>query len=157
MSAKRCFCNRAYKSRDHSLAHIRACGTGARLDVVSTSSLRKASDAAPRPRSLLVLTLFWAVEYALGKMCNFLGLNRNIHSSNLSWKWRGAPYKTTILYIEPSMSFRVNLGEGNRRQEAKKVKKTCTFQQADTLPGSQAWKDTPSYSLSHNEAQIRLH
>ena len=35
-----------------------------------------------------------------------------IHSSNFTWKWRGALYKTTILYIGPSISFHVNLGEG---------------------------------------------
>ena len=37
-----------------------------------------------------------------------------LHSPKLTWKWRGAPYKTTILYIGPSMSFHVNLGEGKR-------------------------------------------
>ena len=37
---------------------------------------------------------------------------RNIHSSKLTWKWRGAYYETTILYIGPSMSFHVNSGEG---------------------------------------------
>ena len=31
----------------------------------------------------------------------------------LTWKWRGALYKTTILHIGPSMSFDVNWGEGN--------------------------------------------
>ena len=35
-----------------------------------------------------------------------------IHSSKLTWKCRGAPLKTTMLYIGPSMSFNVNLGEG---------------------------------------------
>ena len=38
---------------------------------------------------------------------------KKLHSSKLTWKWRGAPYKTTILYIGPSMSFHVNLGEGS--------------------------------------------
>ena len=28
---------------------------------------------------------------------------RQVHSSKLTWKWRGALYKTTILYIGPSM------------------------------------------------------
>ena len=35
-----------------------------------------------------------------------------IPSPKLTWKWRGDPYKTTILYIGPSMSFHVNLGQG---------------------------------------------
>ena len=30
-----------------------------------------------------------------------------------TWKWTRGPKKTTILYIGPSMSFHVNLGEGN--------------------------------------------
>ena len=38
--------------------------------------------------------------------------NRPLHSCKLTWKWRGAPNKTTILYIGPSISFHVNLGEG---------------------------------------------
>ena len=37
-----------------------------------------------------------------------------VHSSKLTWKWRRAPYKTSILYIGPSMSFHVNLGKGIR-------------------------------------------
>ena len=36
-----------------------------------------------------------------------------LHSSKLTWKWRGALNKITILYIGPFMSFHVNLGEGN--------------------------------------------
>ena len=39
-------------------------------------------------------------------------LTEALHSSKLTWKWRGAPYKTTILYIGPLISFHVNLGEG---------------------------------------------
>ena len=35
-----------------------------------------------------------------------------IHSPKLTWKWRRGPYKTTILYIGPSMSFHVNFGGG---------------------------------------------
>ena len=35
-----------------------------------------------------------------------------VHSSKLTWKWRAAPYKTTILYIGPLISFHFNLGEG---------------------------------------------
>ena len=31
--------------------------------------------------------------------------------TKLTWKWREAHYKTTILYIGPSMSFHVNLGK----------------------------------------------
>ena len=38
----------------------------------------------------------------------------NVHSSKSTWKWTGAPKKTTIVYIGPSMSFHVNLGEGIR-------------------------------------------
>ena len=38
--------------------------------------------------------------------------NSQIHSSKLTWKWRGALNKFTILYIGPFMSFYVNLGEG---------------------------------------------
>ena len=34
-----------------------------------------------------------------------------IHSSKLIWKWRGAHYNTGILYLGPSMSFYLNLGE----------------------------------------------
>ena len=34
---------------------------------------------------------------------------KNLHSSKLSWKRRGAPYETTILYVGPSMSFHMNL------------------------------------------------
>ena len=33
----------------------------------------------------------------------------------LTWNWRGAHYKTTILYIGPCMSFHVNLGEGRHQ------------------------------------------
>ena len=36
-----------------------------------------------------------------------------VHSSKLTWKWRGAPLKTTILYTGPSMGFHVNLVKGN--------------------------------------------
>ena len=39
-------------------------------------------------------------------------LLKSLHSPKLTWKWRRGPYKTTILYIGPSMSFHVNLGEG---------------------------------------------
>ena len=35
----------------------------------------------------------------------------NIYSK-LAWKWSMAPFKTTILFLGPSMSFHVNLGEG---------------------------------------------
>ena len=35
-----------------------------------------------------------------------------VHSSKLTWKWRGSLQKTTILYVGPSVSFHVNLGEG---------------------------------------------
>ena len=35
-----------------------------------------------------------------------------LHSSKLTWKWRGAPFEITIIFIEPSMGFHVNLGEG---------------------------------------------
>ena len=47
------------------------------------------------------------------------GPNDHIDSYKLTWKWRGAPYKTTILYIGPS-SFHVSLGEG------KPDKDTCS-------------------------------
>ena len=33
------------------------------------------------------------------------GSTRALHSSKLTWKWRGTHYKTTILYMELSMSF----------------------------------------------------
>ena len=36
---------------------------------------------------------------------------KRLDSPKLTWKWRGAPYKTTIPYIGPFMSFHVNLGE----------------------------------------------
>ena len=36
-----------------------------------------------------------------------------LHSSKLTWKWRGALNETTILYIGPFMSFQVKLGEGS--------------------------------------------
>ena len=36
-----------------------------------------------------------------------------LRSSKLIWKWRGAPDKTSVLYLGPSMSFHVKLGEGN--------------------------------------------
>ena len=36
-----------------------------------------------------------------------------VQSSKLSWKWRGALNKIAILYIELSISFHVNLGEGS--------------------------------------------
>ena len=39
-------------------------------------------------------------------------VRRIIHSSKLTWKWRGAHYKATVPYIGPSMSFHVDLGEG---------------------------------------------
>ena len=39
------------------------------------------------------------------------GLLRGIHSSKLTWKWRGAPFKTTMLYIGPSAGFHVISGE----------------------------------------------
>ena len=35
-----------------------------------------------------------------------------IHSCKSTCKWRGAPFKTTVLYLGLSMSFHVNLGEG---------------------------------------------
>ena len=41
-----------------------------------------------------------------------MALGFYIHSSKLTWKWRGASYKTTILDIGPLISFHVNLGEG---------------------------------------------
>ena len=41
-------------------------------------------------------------------------LKFEILSPKLTWKWRGAHYKTTILYIGPFMSFHVSLGEGKR-------------------------------------------
>ena len=33
----------------------------------------------------------------------------DVHSSKLTWKWRGALNKITVLYIGPFMSFHVNL------------------------------------------------
>ena len=35
-----------------------------------------------------------------------------LHSPKFTWKWRRGHYKATMLYIGPSMSFHVNLGEG---------------------------------------------
>ena len=35
-----------------------------------------------------------------------------LHSSKLTWKWRGGPFKTTTLHTGPSMGFHANLGEG---------------------------------------------
>ena len=35
-----------------------------------------------------------------------------LHSSKLTWMWRGALFKSAILYTGPSMSFHVYLGEG---------------------------------------------
>ena len=35
-----------------------------------------------------------------------------LHSSKLTWKWRGTLNMITSLYMGPSMSFYVNLGEG---------------------------------------------
>ena len=36
-----------------------------------------------------------------------------LHSSKLTWKWRWALLRTTILYIGPFISFHINLGEGS--------------------------------------------
>ena len=44
-----------------------------------------------------------------------------IHSSKLTWKWRGAPYTTTIFYIGPLLSFHVNLGEGTWTSKMPKI------------------------------------
>ena len=48
-----------------------------------------------------------------------------LHSSKLPWKWRRAFYKTSILYIGPSISFHVNLDEGRafRSHPLKRVSK----------------------------------
>ena len=51
------------------------------------------------------------VPAAAGRM---LASSKEIHSSKLTWKWRGAPYKTTILYIEPSSSFHFLLIQGGK-------------------------------------------
>ena len=48
----------------------------------------------------------------LGLIEGFLLKAFGLHSPELTWKWRGAPNKTTILYIGPSISFHFNLGEG---------------------------------------------
>ena len=48
----------------------------------------------------------------------------HLHSSKLTWKWRGAALKTSILYVRPSVGFHVDSGEGTatpnaaRRSEA---------------------------------------
>ena len=34
------------------------------------------------------------------------------YNTELAWKWRWAPYKTTIHCIGPYVGFHVNLGEG---------------------------------------------
>ena len=38
----------------------------------------------------------------------------DVDFSKLTWKWRGASDKPTIIYKTPSRSFHVNLGEGNQ-------------------------------------------
>ena len=35
-----------------------------------------------------------------------------IHCSKFTWKWGGAPFKTTVLCIRAPMGFHVNLGQG---------------------------------------------
>ena len=52
-----------------------------------------------------------AVE-SLVKLLDDLSLLPGAYFSKLSWKSRGASYKTTILHIGPSMGFHVNLREG---------------------------------------------
>ena len=41
--------------------------------------------------------------------------DHGLHCSKLTWRWRGAPFKATILYIGPSMGFHVNIGEGKHK------------------------------------------
>ena len=43
---------------------------------------------------------------------------------HLTWQWRGVSYKTTILYIGPSMSYHVKFGEGSTH--AWRVMDACT-------------------------------
>ena len=44
-------------------------------------------------------------------------LTHELHASKSPWKWRGALYRTTILYIGLYMSFHVDLGEGKVAQD----------------------------------------
>ena len=68
-----------------------------------------------------------------------------LQSSKLTWNWRGASDKTTILYIGPSMSFQVNLGEGTFKDRPNRGHMTL-------IAGSQALSSTtlsirqPNYS-----------
>ena len=48
---------------------------------------------------------------ALGSAQECSSQNAEVHSSKLTWKLRGAPIKTTVLYKGLSMSFHVNLGD----------------------------------------------
>ena len=80
--------------------------------------------ARGRSRRLLLFHVGGEVDERTAQRANFrprgetlLGLPElqdRLHSSKLTWKLRGAPFKTTVLYKGLSMSFHVNLGEGRR-------------------------------------------
>ena len=41
-------------------------------------------------------------------------ISQVVHSSKVTWKWRGALLKTTILCLRPATSFQLNFGRTNR-------------------------------------------
>ena len=47
-----------------------------------------------------------------------------LHFSKLTWKCRGSPFKTTVLYERASMGFHVNVGEGACRGPRKGLRGT---------------------------------
>ena len=69
---------------------------------------------------MLLLWVLW--DAAFGMLCsNFLAgptpqdppKISDVHSSKLTWTWRGVLNKIAVLYTGPFMSFHVDLGEGS--------------------------------------------
>ena len=63
-------------------------------------------------RREFVFQKLWPAAASTGSQ-SALSCARGLHSSKLTWNWRVAHCKTTILSGGPSMSFLVDLGEGN--------------------------------------------
>ena len=66
--------------------------------VFSSETHRSSNPRKDHSSLLLQIMLHWTA-------CSHF----RIHSSKLTWKWRGAPHQTTIPYAGPSVSFHVSL------------------------------------------------
>ena len=91
------------------------------------------------------------------------GVGNQVHSPKLTWKWRGALSKTTILCIGPFICFHVNLGEGTPKhsttfsstpQVSQTVRSTSQLGHSD--PESTTWLDEGIYLIFVSDAQCFL-